>query len=196
MDFRKAEFIKSAASDKDFIRDGKPQIVFAGRSNVGKSSVLNCIMQRKNFARVGATPGKTVHINYFLIDKRIYLVDLPGYGYAAVSKAERDRWGRLMESYFSFPELISAGVLIIDSRHKPTVDDITMSDWFKKSGCRLIVAANKTDKVKKSELESNIKLIGETLSLSENEVLIPFSAEKAYNRDLLISELNHTVEQD
>ena len=101
MDFRKAEFIKSAADPSGFLRDGLPQAAFAGRSNVGKSSVINSVVQRKNFARVGSTPGKTAQVNYFLIDKKFYIVDLPGYGYAAVSKAERDRWGRLMESYFA-----------------------------------------------------------------------------------------------
>ena len=100
MNIQNTEFVISAAKKSDFPRDHLPQVVFAGRSNVGKSSVINCLLGRKNFARVGNSPGKTTHINYFLVDRQLYLVDLPGYGYAKVSKAEKDRWGRLMESYF------------------------------------------------------------------------------------------------
>ena len=161
-----------------FIRDGRPQITFAGRSNVGKSSVINRLLNRKNFARVGATPGKTTQVNYFLIDGRVYLTDLPGYGYAKVSKEERDRWGRLMESYFQEPGLISLGVLIVDARHKPTADDVTMCEWFRESGCPMIVVANKLDKLKKKEIEPNLQQIRQTLQLAEQTPLVPFSAEK------------------
>lgn len=136
INFNKAEFILSAVQPGAFLRDGRPQVAFAGRSNVGKSSVINRLLNRKNFARVGATPGKTTQVNYFLIDGRIYFTDLPGYGYAKVSKEERDRWGRLMENYFQEQGLITLGVLIVDARHKPTADDVTMCTWFKESGCR------------------------------------------------------------
>ena len=124
INFNKAEFVLSAVRAETFIRDGKPQVTFAGRSNVGKSSVINRLLGRKNFARVGATPGKTSQINYFDIDGKLYFTDLPGYGYAKVSKEERDRWGRLMERYFAEEGLITLGVLIVDARHKPTVDDV------------------------------------------------------------------------
>ena len=150
INFNKAEFVLSAVKASTFIRDGKPQVTFAGRSNVGKSSVINRLLGRKNFARVGATPGKTNQINYFDIDGKLYFTDLPGYGYAKVSKEERDRWGRLMESYFAEPELITLGVLIVDARHKPTADDVTMCDWFKGTGCPVIVVANKLDKLKRA----------------------------------------------
>ena len=119
INFNKAEFVLSSVKAETFIRDGKPQVTFAGRSNVGKSSVINRLLGRKNFARVGATPGKTSQINYFSIDGKIYFTDLPGYGYAKVSKEERDRWGRLMERYFAEEGLITLGVLIVDARHKP-----------------------------------------------------------------------------
>lgn len=152
INFNKAEFILSAVQPGAFLRDGRPQVAFAGRSNVGKSSVINRLLNRKNFARVGATPGKTTQVNYFLIDGRIYFTDLPGYGYAKVSKEERDRWGRLMENYFQEQGLITLGVLIVDARHKPTADDVTMCTWFKESGCPLIVVANKLDKLKKMKL--------------------------------------------
>ena len=144
-------------------------------------------MNSKNFARVGATPGKTTQINYFRIDDKIYFTDLPGYGYAKVSKGERDRWGMLMERYFTEAGLVTLGVLIVDARHKPTADDITMCDYFKSTGCPLIVVANKLDKLKKSEIEPNIARVRETLELDESVILIPFSAEKGIGKTELIS---------
>ena len=178
INFNRAEFVLSAVRQGAFIRDGRAQVTFAGRSNVGKSSVINRLLNRKNFARVGATPGKTTQVNYFLIDGKIYFTDLPGYGYAKVSKDERDRWGRLMESYFQEPGLITLGVLIVDARHKPTADDVTMRNWFRETGCPLIVVANKLDKLKTREIEPNLALIRETLELGERDTLVPFSAEK------------------
>ena len=185
----KAEFVKSAASPKQFIRSSTPSVVFAGKSNVGKSSVINRLLNRKNFARVGAQPGKTIHVNYFYIDEKVYFVDLPGYGYARVSQSERERWGKLMEDFFAQEGLIDLGVMIVDARHKPTADDVTMAEWFKNSGCRLVVVANKLDKLKKSEVEPNMALIRETLTLPEETVLIPFSAEKGHGREALMTEI-------
>ncbi len=187
INFNKAEFILSAVQPGAFLRDGRPQVAFAGRSNVGKSSVINRLLNRKNFARVGATPGKTTQVNYFLIDGRIYFTDLPGYGYAKVSKEERDRWGRLMENYFQEQGLITLGVLIVDARHKPTADDVTMCTWFKESGCPLIVVANKLDKLKKNEIEPNLQRIWDTLELPDTATLIPFSAEKGIGKTELLS---------
>ena len=189
MNLQNVEFIKSAVRPADFIRDGRPNIVFSGKSNVGKSSVINRLLGRKNLARVGAQPGKTVHINYFLIDKTAYFTDLPGYGYAKVSKAERDRWGKLMEQFFAETELISLGVMIVDARHKPTANDVTMADWFLGAGKPMLVVANKIDKLKKSELAPNMALIRETLSLPEAAALLPFSAETGAGRDALLAEI-------
>ena len=194
VNLQKAEFVLSAVSPKTFIQDGRPQVAFAGRSNVGKSSVINRLLNRKNFARVGAAPGKTVHVNYFNIDGAFYLVDLPGYGYAKVSKAERDRWGRLMEAYFA-SGLISWGVMIVDARHKPTADDVTMAEWFYDTGCPLIVVANKLDKLKKSEIEPNLQRIRDTLELGEEDRLIPFSAEKGTGREELLSAILAGIEK-
>ena len=171
------------------------QVAFAGRSNVGKSSVINRLLNRKNFARVGAAPGKTVHINYFKIDRAFYLVDLPGYGYAKVAKTERDRWGKLMEEYFADPELMSLGVMIVDARHKPTADDCTMAQWYKDAGRPFLVVANKLDKLKKSEVEPNLQQIRQTLELDETVKLIPFSAEKGTGRQDLLNEIFAHVEQ-
>ena len=120
LNLNRAEFIRSAAAPKQFIRSPLPKVAFAGRSNVGKSSVINRIVNRKQFAKVGATPGKTVHVNYCEIDGKKYFVDLPGYGFAKVSQNERDRWAGLMESFFAENETFDAGVLIVDPRHKPT----------------------------------------------------------------------------
>ena len=191
-----AEFIRSAAKAADFPRDRLPQVVFAGRSNVGKSSVINRLLNRKNFARVGSAPGKTTHINYFLIDKKLYLVDLPGYGYAKVSHAEKARWGRLIESWFADTSLMTLGILIVDSRHKPTADDCTMAEWFKASGRPFAVVANKLDKLKKSEIEPNLQRVRDTLELPDEVNVIPFSAEKGEGRaELLGLILEHLEER-
>ena len=179
LNFAKAEFVRSAGRREDFIRDGLPQFAFAGRSNVGKSSVINRLVGRKNLAYVGASPGKTTQVNYFLIDRRAYLVDLPGYGYAKVSQAEKERWAKLMESYFQEEaDRITTGVLIVDIRHKPTANDLVMHDWFRQTGCPEIVVANKLDKLKKSQVEPALQLVRETLELTEADILLPFSAEK------------------
>ena len=183
----RAEFLRSAARPADFPRDGRPQIAFAGRSNVGKSSVINRLLNRKNFARVGAAPGKTTHINYFLIDGAFYLVDLPGYGYAKVSKAEKERWGRLMELWFADNGLMTLSILVVDARHRPTADDCTMAEWLKASGRPFAVAANKLDKLKKSEIQPNLARIRETLELDKAVTLIPFSAEKGEGRQELLA---------
>lgn len=188
-----AVFVKSAASPEGFIRDARPAVVFAGKSNVGKSSVINRVLNRKNFARVGEEPGKTIHVNYFLVDERVYFVDLPGYGYAKVSQAERQRWAGLMEAFFSEPGRASLGVMIVDSRHRPTADDESMARLFMDSGMPLAVAANKCDKLKKSELGPNLALIRETLSLPESVPLIAFSAQSGAGRDALLYEILRRV---
>lgn len=185
MNFQKVEFLISAANPKDFPHNRLPEIAFAGKSNVGKSSVINRILQRKNFARVGEKPGKTIHVNYFTIDQKCYFVDLPGYGYAKVSQAEKDRWGKLMESYFA-ANRIDLGVMIVDARHAPTNNDITMARWFLDSGCPFVVVANKLDKVKKSQILGNMEVIRQDLELPDECPLIPFSAEKGDGRDDLV----------
>ncbi len=194
VNWNKAEFVRSASAPAGFIRDGLPQAVFAGRSNVGKSSVINKLLNRKNFARVGAAPGKTTQINYFRIDGRLYLVDLPGYGYAKVSKAERDRWGRLMEQWFADVGKMALGILVVDARHRPTADDRTMSDLFLSTNQPCVVVANKMDKLKKSEIEGNLALIRETLELPDQTPLVPFSAEKGEGRERLLGLILEHVE--
>ena len=187
MNYNKADFIASYGISSQLPESDRPELSFSGRSNVGKSSVINRLLNRKNFARVGAAPGKTTHINYFLIDGAFYLVDLPGYGYAKVSQAEKARWGRLMEEWFADNSLMTLGLMIVDARHKPTADDCTMAEFFKNSGRPFAVVANKLDKLRKSDIEPNLARIRETLELDEPVKLIPFSAEKGDGKQELLN---------
>lgn len=189
MNLHNAEFVISAASDRDFPRDGLPQIAFAGKSNVGKSSVINKLLLRKNLARVGEAPGKTTHINFFKIDGKAYFVDLPGYGYAKVSQKEKERWAGLIDGYFAASGLITLGIQIVDARHKPTALDVNMADWFLQTGCSFLVVANKLDKLRKSDIPGNLAQIRETLGLREDCPVIPFSAEKGTGREELLSHI-------
>ena len=194
LNLHNAEFIRSAVKQSDFPDDNLPQIVFAGKSNVGKSSTINKLLGRKNFSRVGNQPGKTVHINFFEIDKKAYFVDLPGYGYAKVSKSERDRWGKLIDTYFA-SGLITLGIQIVDMRHKPTKDDQTMARWFLGTEMPFIVIANKLDKLrKKSEREENIKVIRETLLLPDDVPVIAFSAEKGDGKEEVLEIIQKAAE--
>ena len=194
MNFQNVEFLISAAAPRDFPANRLPEIAFAGKSNVGKSSVINRLLQRKNFARVGDKPGKTIHVNYFTLDRKCYLVDLPGYGFAKVSQSEKERWGKLMEDYFA-ANRITLGILIVDYRHPPTNNDITMAKWFLDSGCPFAVVANKMDKLKKSELVTNLEVIRQDLELPDSCPVIPFSAEKGDGRDALVKLILETVEK-
>ena len=194
MNFHNVEFLVSAANPGSFPKEWLPEIAFAGKSNVGKSSVINRLLMRKNFARVGDKPGKTIHVNYFVLDKKCYLVDLPGYGFAQVSQKEKERWGKLMEDYFASGR-IDLGVLIVDARHAPTNNDITMANWFIGSGCPFVVVANKLDKLKKSEILPNLQTIREDLELPEDCPIIPFSAEKGIGRDDLVRYILRAVKE-
>ena len=186
MIFNKADFIASYGISSQLPESDRPELSFSGRSNVGKSSLINKLCSRKNLARVSSTPGKTATINFYSVDD-CYFVDLPGYGYAKVSKTERDRWGKLMESYFQSAGLIHLGVQIVDARHKPTADDVTMHDYFVQTGCPVVIVANKLDKLKAREIEPNLAQIRETLRLRDDELVIPFSAEKGTGKEQLIA---------
>ena len=189
---QKVSFVRSAAEGRDFIRDGRPASVFAGRSNVGKSSLINSLLNRKNYARVGGTPGKTAQINYFLVDG-IYFVDLPGYGYAKVAGDERRRWGELMEDYFSQSQFITAGIQIVDIRHAPTGDDRTMREFFLNAGVPFITVANKADKLKKSELEPCLAQIRQVLYMDGEEPLLAYSCLKGTGRGELLSFIEKSI---
>ena len=186
LNVNKVEFIKSAASPAAFIRDGRPQVAFAGKSNSGKSSVINCILNRKRFARISATPGKTAHVNYFLVDQRLYFTDLPGYGFAKVPDAEKKRWGELMEAFFS-EDRVRLGVIILDIRRDPSRDDRTMADCFERLNCPYLVLANKCDKLSPTAGEKRMIEIREALQLADTVPVIRFSAEKGEGRAVLLS---------
>ena len=153
------------------------EFAFAGRSNVGKSSLINKLLNRKSLARVSGTPGKTATINFYNIDDSIFLVDLPGYGYAQRSKSETEKWGKMMEDYLANREPLVQTFLLVDSRHKPSKDDIQMREWIKHYHDRVIVIATKMDKLKKREIEPNLERIWETLELGEEDILVPFSTQ-------------------
>lgn len=201
LNLHNAAFIRSAVKESDFPQDGLPQIVFAGKSNVGKSSVINQLLRRKHFARVSAQPGKTIHINYFQIDQKMYWVDLPGYGYARVSKAEQQRWGQLMECYFA-TGLLTLGIQIVDIRHPPTRDDQTMANWFRHAGSTenaetpWIVIANKLDKIKKSEITGSLQTIQQTLLLPETVPIIPFSASRGDGREQVLTWISAQIGEE
>ena len=190
MQLKQVRFVRSAASPEDFPRDRKKHIVLAGRSNVGKSSTLNCLTGQKNFARVSSSPGKTIFINLFLLESDDWLVDLPGYGYSKTSHAERTRYSGLIEAYLAnASDRIARVYLIVDIRHKPTDEDQIMVNWLRQREVPFTVIANKLDKLKPSQVESALECIRETLLLTEDTLLIPFSAEKHNGADQIIRDI-------
>ena len=188
MNYHNVSFLASYGLKAQLPPSKRPEIAFAGRSNVGKSSLINKLLGRKAIARVSSVPGKTATINFFDLDQKLHLVDLPGYGYAKVSQSEKDRWAKLMENYFA-AERIDFGVMIVDARHAPTANDITMAQWFKESGCPFVVVANKLDKLKTREIEPNMETIRQVLELPEDCTVIPFSAEKGTGKDALLQKI-------
>ncbi|MBR5586335.1 MAG: YihA family ribosome biogenesis GTP-binding protein [Clostridia bacterium] len=196
MNIHNASIKVSAVSPKQYPTDNLPEIAFAGRSNVGKSSFINKMLNRRGLARTSATPGKTAQINFYNIDDTIYFVDLPGYGYAAVSKQEKKRWGDMMEEYLNTRENLKQTFLLVDMRHKPTADDVQMAEWIRYNFGSLIVIATKLDKLKKSQIEGNIEVIKKTLGLTDEDILVPFSAEKGNGRDEAWEVINAVISVD
>lgn len=160
-----------------------PEIAFAGKSNVGKSSLINGLMNRKSFARTSATPGKTQTINFYNINQELYLVDLPGYGYAKVSEQEKKKWGQVIERYLHQSKQLRAVFLLIDIRHAPSANDKMMYDWILSQGYHPIIIATKLDKLKRSQVQKQIKVVRQGLGLSKDSILIPFSAVTKQGRD-------------
>jgi len=160
-----------------------PEIAFAGKSNVGKSSLINGLLNRKSLARTSATPGKTQTINFYNVNDELYLVDLPGYGYAKVSEAEKVKWGQLIERYLHNSKQLKAVFLLIDIRHEPSANDRMMYDWIVDMGYNPIIIATKLDKIKRSQIQKQMKLIKTTLNLVPGTVIIPFSATTKQGRD-------------
>lgn len=175
MNIHNVSLTVSAVRKDQYPQGDLPEFAFAGRSNVGKSSLINKLLNRKSLARVSGTPGKTATINFYNIDNTIYLVDLPGYGYAARSKEEVASWGQMIEDYLHTRKQLVQTILLVDGRHAPTKDDILMLDWIRNFHENVIVIATKMDKLKRREEEKNLKMIWRTLELGEDDILVPFS---------------------
>ncbi|MBU3161292.1 ribosome biogenesis GTP-binding protein YihA/YsxC [Clostridium frigoris] len=197
MEIKKSEFIISAVKPAQYPTDNRVEYAFVGRSNVGKSSLINTITNRRKLVKVSGTPGKTRLINFFLINDSFYFVDLPGYGYAKVSKTEQAKWGKMMEDYLVRRPQLQKVALLVDCRRKPTKDDLLMYGWIKHFGYEVVIVATKKDKLNRAELVKNNKLIRETLELDSSEEIINISSLKKIGvKDLLGNMFNDSSEGD
>ena len=178
MKIRSSEIVVSAINKNQYPAEGLPEIALVGRSNVGKSSATNALLNRRNFARTSQTPGKTRTINFYKINNEFYFVDLPGYGYAKVSKSEKDKWGVIMERYLQDREELCAIFLLVDIRHEPTNDDVMMYEWIKHFGYNCVVIATKADKISRGQYQKHISIIRKKLQLEKDEKVIPLSSSK------------------
>ncbi|ARC84714.1 ribosome biogenesis GTP-binding protein YsxC [Clostridium argentinense CDC 2741] len=194
MEIKQSEFTISAVKPEQYPTDNRVEFAFVGRSNVGKSSLINTLTNRRKLVKVSGTPGKTRLINFFIINNEFYFVDLPGYGYAKVSKSEKATWGQMMEKYLVNRPQLKKVVLLVDSRHKPTNDDISMYEWIKHYGYGVVVVATKKDKLTKNELFKSNKLIRETLKMDKDEPLLFFSSLKKEGKEDLLEELFNGIE--
>ncbi|CEI83914.1 putative GTP-binding protein EngB [Oceanobacillus oncorhynchi subsp. incaldanensis] len=183
MKVNQAEIVISAVSEKQYPQEQYPEFALAGRSNVGKSSLINKLINRKNLARTSSKPGKTQTLNFYLINESLYFVDVPGYGYAQVSKKERAKWGGMMEEYFKNREPLRAVILITDLRHEPTTDDVQMYDYLKFFELPVIVIGTKLDKIPKTKKDKHIKRSKKVLEIDPDDIFIPFSAETGEGKD-------------
>lgn len=194
MEIKQSEFVISAVKPQQYPTDNRIEFAFVGRSNVGKSSLINTLTNRKKLVKVSGTPGKTRLINFFLINNEFYFVDLPGYGYAKVSKKEKDSWGKMMEKYLIDRPQLKKIVLLVDSRHKPTNDDVIMYNWVKHYGYKVIIVATKRDKLTNNEAAKSKKLIRETLKMDKEESIVFFSSLKKEGKENLLEELSKNIE--
>lgn len=178
MKIRSTEMVVSAVNRNQYPTEGIPEIALVGRSNVGKSSTINTLLNRRNFARTSQTPGKTRTINFFLINNEFYFVDLPGYGYAKIAKSEKEKWGVIMERYLQDREELCAIFLLVDIRHEPTNDDVMMYEWIKHFGYNCVVIATKADKISRGQYQKHFSIIRKKLQLEKDEKIIPLSSLK------------------
>lgn len=185
MKVNQAEFIISAVGPSQYPPDALPEIALAGRSNVGKSSLINRMIQRKNLARTSSKPGKTQQLNYYKINQDLFFVDLPGYGYAQVSKSKREIWGKFIEEYLRHREYLKLVLLVIDLRHPPSKDDQAMYDWLKHNGVPFCVVTTKADKISRGQWQKHVKIVRETLQMDKSERLVLFSSEAGVGKDEL-----------
>lgn len=195
MIIKQAEFVVSAVHPKQYPEGDRFEVAFVGRSNVGKSSLINTLTNRKKLVKVSGVPGKTRLINFFLINNEHFFVDLPGYGYAKVSKTEKEKWGKVMEEYLVKRGNLKKIILLVDSRHKPTADDITMYNFIKYYNYEPIIVATKIDKLSKNEISKNLKIIRETLQLEPTEDIFKFSSLKRTGIEELLDKIFEGVEE-
>lgn len=193
MIIKNSEFITSAVTPNQYPTDNRIEIAFVGRSNAGKSSLINTITNRRKLAKTSSTPGKTRLINFFLINNEFYFVDLPGYGFAKVSKKEQEKWGHMMEKYLIDRSQLKRIALLVDSRHKPTKEDILMYQWIKHYGYEVIIVATKSDKLKKNEYQKNKKVIIETLNPAEEDKFIFFSSLSKEGKEELLDSITNGI---
>ena len=189
MKVTKAEIVISAVSKAQYPTTNLPEIALAGRSNVGKSSFINRIIGRKNLVRTSSKPGKTRTLNFYTINDLFYFVDVPGYGYAKVSKKEREKWGRMMEEYFETRESLQLVVLIVDIRHLPTTEDLQMYDYINYLEIPLLIIATKLDKIAKNKRQQHVNQIKKAFGENEDIKIIPFSSETSENKDAVWKEI-------
>ena len=173
-----------------------PEVAFAGRSNVGKSSLINSILNRKALARISKEPGKTQTLNYYLLNSEIYLVDLPGYGYAKIDRTTREEWGLMIQKYLIGSKMLRYVFLLVDSRHAPSADDINMFDWLRSMEIDPVIISTKCDKIKPREIESNINTIRKSLGADEDTIILPFSSVTKEGLDTLLDLLDQVIEQE
>ncbi|MDF2839608.1 MAG: GTP-binding protein [Clostridia bacterium] len=190
MIIKRCDFVTSAAQNGQYPESDLPEVAFVGRSNVGKSSLINSMLNRKSLVKVSSKPGKTRLINFFLVNEELMLVDLPGYGYAAVSHGEKERWGKMIEEYLTTREILKSVVLLVDIRHKPTGDDKLMYDFIKFYRGKAIVVATKLDKISKNAFKKHMNIIQDTLNLDESDVLVAYSSETHQGREELWDIIN------
>ncbi|MCC3375742.1 ribosome biogenesis GTP-binding protein YihA/YsxC [Cohnella sp. REN36] len=194
MKIKSSEFIISAVGPKQYPVDGLPEIALAGRSNVGKSSLINRMLLRRNLARTSSQPGKTQQLNYYKINEALYFVDVPGYGYAKVSKTEREAWGRMIEQYLRDREPLRLVILLVDLRHPPTALDVSMYEWLSHYEIPLCVVGTKADKLSRSQWPKHGKIARETLGMPKGQPLVLFSSETGMGRDELWSIIAQTAD--
>ncbi len=188
------KFELSAVRPQQYPMGDLPEVAFAGRSNVGKSSIINALLNRKGIARVGATPGKTKEINFYNLDRKLYFVDLPGYGYAKVSKEKKADWGDVIGTYLNSRHSLALIVMMVDIRHTPSEDDCVMYEWIRASDIPYVIVAAKADKITRSQLNPRLQDIGKTLGLKKDDVILPFSSETKQGKDELWSRIDKTLE--
>jgi GTP-binding protein len=193
MKVNQAEFIISAVGPSQYPEDALPEIALAGRSNVGKSSLINCLISRKNLARTSSQPGKTQTLNYYKINQDLYFVDLPGYGYAKVSKTKREQWGKFIESYLLNREPLRLVMQLVDLRHPPSKDDQAMYEWLRHMDVPVLVVATKADKIPKSRWPKHLKIVRETLGMDKGVQPLMFSSELGLGKDELWGILEQAI---